>query len=72
MTLKIVDQIITHKNLYELSSQEIPIYRLTCGEHKILADYLKKSFPCFKNKFGMVSEFMGVRLQIVMVVEPYT
>ena len=75
-------KIIEHAQAYQNLGLEVPPYRITCKEHKEIYDscknfMVKRHFD--GNKFieeqvvspSMISEYCGVRLEIVMIVDPY-
>ncbi len=68
--IKIHKEILEFKEAYECGAIETPQYRITCKEHKALVEYLKPiSDPNFKP--SMIAEYYGIRIEVVMVVDPY-
>ncbi len=62
--------ILEFKEAYETAAIAIPQYRITCKEHKDLIEYLKPVAP-HKCKQSMISEYYGVQIEVVMIVDAY-
>jgi hypothetical protein len=76
-------KIIEYKTAYEmLGIKDIPSYRLTCKEHKELVELCKQFLIKtsivdgeFKTEpvqpISMISQYYGVNIEVVMIVDPY-
>lgn len=64
---KIAHDIVVHKMVYENYATPIPPYRITPREHKDLLRYLKP----FSEDKGLIANYYGVDLQLVVEVEDY-
>lgn len=62
--------IVEYKQAYENAGIEPPAYRITCKEHKELTEYCK---PLMAKdwKPSMISEYYGVTIEVVMIVDAY-
>ncbi len=52
-----------------IKEKDIPPYRLTCQEHKRLLDEFTIIFG--ERKKDMIKSYMGIYIEVVMIVEPY-
>lgn len=69
LAININNSILEYKQAYEnIGIIDLPPYRITCKEHKILAEYCSKFM--IKPK-SMLAEYYGVRIEVVMIVDPY-
>lgn len=81
--ITISTRIIEHERVYRMAGVEVPPYRITCKEHKELVDTLKHMIvkPRFADEVGftaepftaasVISEYYGVKLEVVMIVDAY-
>lgn len=81
--INIHTSILEYKQAYQsIGISDPPTYRLTCSEHKYLAKYctpfiLKTSTENGEFKVeevkptSMIAEYYGVRIEVVMLVDPY-
>lgn len=80
---KVSYDILSYKQAYEaIGVQDPPAYRITCNEHKELAEYckafmVKTSFVDGEFKaeqvqpHSMIAQYYGIRIEVVMIVDPY-
>lgn len=80
--MSIIDKIHLHKRVYEMAAEEVPPFRITCAEHKELAEFCKRyilTTTCADNNFkseitaptSMIICYYGVDIEVVMKVEAY-
>ena len=65
----IKQKIIDHDFAYRAIGKEVPPFRITCREHKILREFsIRNEKEKYHGKFGF---YYGVELEIVTEVEEY-
>lgn len=69
--MNIIDRIYKHLSVYNLALEGVPPFRITADEHKELSDLvgeLKPKCECGKKKNGIITYYMTVPLEIVVLV----
>jgi len=70
--MNIHDKIEFHRDIYQDFDEEIPPYRMTCAEHKELVNWIKNQHIFNKDMpVAMFGEYLGVKIEVVVVIEPY-
>lgn len=67
--MNIFDRLARHQHVYETCGLEVPPFRITCKEHKIIFDTLVLSSE--KEKSKIIRYYTGIELEVVMLVEEY-
>ncbi len=70
--MNILKKLELHQVAYEAIGEPVPVFRITCAEHKELLAHIDKYFPGDKkSKLDLVSEYYGIPLKLIVEVERY-
>ncbi len=68
--MTIHDKILRHKYVYEMMDYEIPVYKMTCAEHKQFYNEMKHLLP-EDHKVSLLANYYGIDIEVVMRIEEY-